>query len=265
MHCASSPQAQFRTGSGGKGRHSHLSCRRLLKWGCFSLTSSHSRPGVAITISGWRFSILCCFCVDIPPTRIAVLMPMVHTTRGTVLVWLLISSTVNTSAPRLAKAASQRHSSPLQGSAKSWPGLLMPLLEGLPGLLWSRPGLLPQPHFFYSFPSPTTVALELNPGMVTSEALEKQTSGTPQCWERWNQQLWHFSRGNSCPSPSMQIHLNLDSSQSPLMPSVLFSSPVEDFSRYPVWEEQKGSCRRSAQSSASHTQQELGKESFLLL
>lgn len=88
-----------------------------------------------MTISGWRFSILCCFCVDIPPTRIAVLMPMVHTTRGTVLVCSLISSTVDTGAPRLAKAASRWHSSLLQGSAKSWPGLLTPLLEGLPGLL----------------------------------------------------------------------------------------------------------------------------------
>ena len=208
MHCAKSPQAHFRTRGGGKGRYSHLSCRRLLKWGCFSLTSSHSRPGVAITISGWRFSILCCFCVDIPPTRIAVLMPMVHTTRGTVLVWLLISSTVDTSAPRLAKAASQRHSSPLQGSAKSWPGLLMLLLEGLLGLLWSRPGLLPQPHFFLLFPLTrnSSAGFEPRDGDI-------QGSGADQ-WHtavlgRWNQQLWHFSQGNSCPSPSIQIHLNL--------------------------------------------------------
>jgi hypothetical protein len=33
--------------------------------------SSHNRPGVATTISGFFLRILCCFCKDIPPTIVA--------------------------------------------------------------------------------------------------------------------------------------------------------------------------------------------------
>ena len=55
-------------------KNTDRSCLKFCRCGCFSLIKSHRRPGVAITISGLRFSIFLCFSCDIPPTTIAVLM-----------------------------------------------------------------------------------------------------------------------------------------------------------------------------------------------